>query len=138
MELKLVAKLQQSLVMTPQLKMAIKLLTLNHLELKDAVAQELIENPVLDEINDDAPRTMESEPANLPTAADDRPRELTLGDATTPSPAEVKSDIDWEAYAESYNYLPPSAGTGKDSSFDDLPGIDQTLTRGETLEEHIL
>ena len=31
MELKLVPKLQQSLVMTPQLKMAIKLLTLNHL-----------------------------------------------------------------------------------------------------------
>ncbi len=48
MELKLVPKLSQQLVMTPQLKMAIKLLTLNHMELQDAVTAELVENPVLE------------------------------------------------------------------------------------------
>ena len=138
MELKLVPKLQQSLVMTPQLKMAIKLLTLNHLELKDAVAQELIDNPVLEEMPDDAPHAggVETESQLESKPASEKPAEVNLGadnTATTP-----EQNIDWESYAESYNYLPPAAGSGRDTQFDDLPGIDQTLTRSETLEEHIL
>jgi RNA polymerase sigma-54 factor len=134
MEMKLVPKLQLGVVMTPQLKMAIKLLTLNHLELKDAVAQELVENPVLEEVHDDPRLPQESREAEqpAPTAQSERPAEVS----TTPSAQEPS--IDWEAYADQYNYLPPSAGSGKDSGFDDLPGIDQTLTRSETLEEHLL
>lgn len=140
MELKLVPKLQQSLVMTPQLKMAIKLLTLNHLELKDAVAQELIDNPVLEEMPDDAPRAggIDGEGPALEgnKAAAEKPAEVSLGvDGADKTP---EANIDWESYAESYNFLPPSAGSGRDTQFDDLPGIDQTLTRSETLEEHIL
>jgi RNA polymerase sigma-54 factor len=139
MELKLVPKLQQSLVMTPQLKMAIKLLTLNHLELKDAVAQELIDNPVLEELPDDAPRAggQEAEGASsAPTS--EKPAEVSLGADEAAKSRDDGSNIDWESYADSYSYLPPAAGSGKDTSFDDLPGVDQTLTRSETLEEHIL
>ena len=132
MELKLVPKLQLGVVMTPQLKMAIKLLTLNHLELKDAVAQELVDNPVLEEMSDD-PRlpseTRESE--GEVTATPERATEVS----TEPAAAQEK-EIDWEAYADSYNFLPPSAA-GKDG-MEDLPGIDQTLSRSETLEEHLL
>ncbi len=137
MELKLVPKLQQSLVMTPQLKMAIKLLTLNHLELKDAVAQELIDNPVLEEMPEDAPRAggVEGE-GPIEKKSDERASEVNLGSDGGEKPPE--QSIDWESYAESYNYLPPAAGSGRDTQFDDLPGIDQTLTRAETLEEHIL
>ncbi len=139
MELKLVPKLQQSLVMTPQLKMAIKLLTLNHMELKDAVAQELVDNPVLEEAPDDAPIAggMDAEGTGQAQPQTEGPREVSLGD-TGSNPSEQGPQIDWEAYADSYSYLPPSAGSGKDSSFDDLPGIDQTLTRSETLEEHLM
>ena len=134
MELKLVPKLQLGVVMTPQLKMAIKLLTLNHLELKDAVAQELVDNPVLEEMLDDPRAPTEAREAELPTAtaAPERPAEVS----TTPTATEPS--IDWEAYADQYNYLPPSAGNGKDAGLDDLPGIDQTHTRSETLEEHLL
>jgi RNA polymerase sigma-54 factor len=134
MELKLVPKMQLGVVMTPQLKMAIKLLTLNHLELKDAVAQELIENPVLEEVNDDPRLLQESREAEqqAPLPQSERPAEVS----TTPSAQEPA--IDWEAYADQYSYLPPSAGSGKDTGLDDLPGIDQTLTRSETLEEHLL
>ncbi len=131
MEMKLVPKLQLGVVMTPQLKMAIKLLTLNHLELKDAVAQELVENPVLEELFDDRvpnENTREEAPAPMPVA--EGPTEVQAQPTQEPQ-------IDWEAYADSYNYLPPSAGGGADG-FDDLPGIDQTLTRQETLEEHLL
>ncbi len=131
MELKLVPKLQLGVVMTPQLKMAIKLLTLNHLELKDAVAQELVENPVLEEMFDEriAHEVREAE-GPAPQATSDRAVEVST------TPATQEPQIDWDAYADSYNYLPPSAGSG--AGMDDLPGIDQTLTRSETLEEHLL
>lgn len=138
MELKLVPKLQQSLVMTPQLKMAIKLLTLNHLELKDAVAQELIDNPVLEEVNDDTSRATATDvevSATTQAPAPERPAEVSMGAGQQQGDG---ANIDWENYADSFNYLPPAAGSGRDTQFDDLPGLDQTLTRAETLEEHIL
>ncbi len=47
-ELKLENKLQQSLMMTPQLKQAIRLLQLNNLELNDVISQEILENPLID------------------------------------------------------------------------------------------
>ena len=130
MELKLVPKLQLGVVMTPQLKMAIKLLTLNHLELMDAVSQELVENPVLEEMFDDRVPNESREPEMPALQVSERPAEVT-------TPAQAEPQIDWEAYADSYSYLPPSAGTGGEG-FDELPGIDQTLTRSETLEEHLL
>ncbi len=137
MELKLVQKLQQSLVMTPQLKMAIKLLTLNHLELRDEVAKELLDNPILEEMPDDAARAGGIDGETAPEAkATEKVAEVTLGAEGADKGPE--QNIDWESYADSYNFLPPSAGSGRDTQFDDLPGIDQTLTRSETLEEHIL
>jgi len=81
--------------------MAIKLLTLNHLELKDAVAQELVENPVHEEAFDDRipNESREEAPAPAPTA--ERPAEVTT------QPAQQEPQIDWEGDADSYNYRPP-------------------------------
>ena len=49
LELRQNLKLTQQLVMTPQLQQAIKLLQLSRVELLDAVQQELLENPLLEE-----------------------------------------------------------------------------------------
>ena len=46
-------KMSQKLVMTPMLQQAIKLLPLARLELAQLVKQEIIDNPVLEEILDD-------------------------------------------------------------------------------------
>ncbi len=138
MGLKLSPKLSQQLVMTPQLKMAIKLLTLNHLELRDAVAQELVDNPVLEETYDegdkpagDSSSNADNDGAPEPVASSSEVK-LEKKDQEQNTP-----EIDWEAYAESYSYLPPGAGGGGVMQ-DDLPGYDQTLTRAETLEEHLV
>ena len=144
MELKLVPKLSQQLVMTPQLKMAIKLLTLNHLELRDAVAQELIENPVLDESFDEGPRPDGAEveatgkELSEQAARSENSTEVSMDGVGTEKQKDNATDIDWDNYLDSYSYLPPSAGSGRDSQYDDMPGIDQTLTRAETLEEHLM
>ncbi len=48
LEQKLNLKLSQRLVMTPSLQQAIKLLQLSRLELGETLAQEILENPILD------------------------------------------------------------------------------------------
>lgn len=51
-QLKMGMKLAQKLKMTPQLQQSIKLLTLPLMELEQAVRDELLENPVLEEVHD--------------------------------------------------------------------------------------
>ena len=43
----------QNLMMTPQLQQAIKLLTLTHLEMTNVIAEEMVENPMLEELGGD-------------------------------------------------------------------------------------
>ncbi len=50
LELRQQLKLSQQLVMTPQLQQAIKLLQLSRVELLEVIQQELLENPMLEEI----------------------------------------------------------------------------------------
>jgi RNA polymerase sigma-54 factor len=132
-------KLQQQLVMTPQLQQAIRLLQLSRLELVDAIQAELEQNPALEEelrpdknaIADEAaihhvdPKDMQPVP---------EPRE---------KPLEVKgdnqnaNDIDWQQWLETYNSTAPQGVSYKQSS-EELPNLEQTLTRSETLQEHLL
>ena len=58
LELRQQLKLSQQLVMTPQLQQAIRLLQLSRLELVETVQRELLENPFLEEMQD--------EPSNEP------------------------------------------------------------------------
>jgi RNA polymerase sigma-54 factor len=53
LETKLVQKMGQSLLMTPQLQQAIKLLQLGRLEYKEAIERELLENPALEEVREE-------------------------------------------------------------------------------------
>ncbi len=53
--LSLSPKLSQRLVLTPAMQQAIKLLPLTTLELADVINQEMVENPLLEEIPDDEP-----------------------------------------------------------------------------------
>ena len=69
LELRQQLKLSQQLVMTPQLQQAIRLLQLSRLELVETVQRELLENPFLEEMQD--------EPSNEPPA-EVRPREMSL------------------------------------------------------------
>ena len=53
LDLRLQQKMSQQLVMTPQLQQAIKLLQLSHLEMAEALREELEKNPVLEEQDHD-------------------------------------------------------------------------------------
>lgn len=65
LENRLELRLSQRLILTPQLQLAIKLLQMPQLELSETLAQELIENPFLEEITEDREDVSREEIANM-------------------------------------------------------------------------
>lgn len=80
----------QSLVMTPQLQQAIKLLQLSNLELADYVDQELERNPLLDTSRDDEiPGLIEPTEGATPLKEDTELRDASVDSDTGDSPDEM-------------------------------------------------
>ncbi len=136
LELSLQLKMSQQLVMTPQLQQAIKLLQLSRTDLIDAVREELLENPLLDEQSEIA-----ASEAKVETTEDVRKREEQKDKtAEATGEADIKEadqQIDWEAYFENYSSPMPGTGTQRLRD-DDLPGYEATLTRETTLFDHLI
>ena len=140
MEARLELKLSQKLIMTPQLQQAIKLLQLSRLELVQSVAQELIENPVLEELQPE--ESAEESPEGEDTAALDTPQPAEA--LAEPAPEqeqaqELKSDLElgpqWDEYL---NELGDGRDYGSAEADDkELPSYDQTLTRLPSLSDHL-
>ena len=117
----------QALVMTPQLQQAIKLLQLSNLELSVFIEGELEQNPLLE--RDDAPTEgAVEEPAPEPADEGDAVEQWreTAGDE-----GEGNLDLAGDPAAWQSKTSPPPGAA-------DLPGLDQTLSRPETLREHLL
>lgn len=127
LELKQSLKMSQQLVMTPQLQQAIKLLQLNHLELAELVNQEMVENPVLEEDIQERDDPLAPKKDNDTTSTTEDPN----------AEGQREQEIDWEKYLENYSSS-PSTGPEVRRDTEDLPTYDQTLTRSDTLQEHLM
>jgi RNA polymerase sigma-54 factor len=111
LEQKLSLRLSQRLVMTPTLQQSIKMLQLTKLELEGYLAQELVENPVLEDLRegDDEPVDPE-ERAAIDTAAGTAPEQEAgeRGEESAapesrevepePEPRDPLDEIDLDAY----------------------------------------
>ncbi len=142
MEFKLVQQLSQKLVMTPQLQMAIKLLQLNRLELIDAVQEELMGNPILEDSGEvpDA-GAMAAEAAETPTvdqvAALDERREASPATPEDRAAMQETTQEDyWEKFLDAYaNQTPMPTVSSKGS--EDMPTLEATLTNRSSLSEYL-
>jgi RNA polymerase sigma-54 factor len=136
MEIKQQLKLSQQLVMTPQLQQAIKLLQLSRLELVDEVRKELDNNPVLAE--EDLGRVVrdpvEAEPQRLADQDFERSTRTDEGKAADKATREV----DWEKFLENRSQQGQAGGGGGAQGFDDLPPIEQSLSRPSSLQDHLM
>lgn len=149
LETRLVQKLSQNLLMTPQLQQAIKLLQLGRLEYLEAIQKELLENPLLEELRED----------NTPATGIEIPDPKTgsaeivadAGDNNSSSNSESSDDsnasasseagepnTDWENYIESFTDYHGSATPKGLIDNDDHPSSEANLTRTESLTEHLL
>jgi RNA polymerase sigma-54 factor len=126
----------QALVMTPQLQQAIKLLQLSNVELQEFVEGELERNPLLEreESSSEAKKAESGDSEALEFESGMAPNEAALD----VSVADMAPDLSANELAEA-GAAPlqdwSKASSGK--SFDDLPGLEETLTNDLTLAEHL-
>ena len=122
---KLHTKLVQKLILTPSLQQAIKLLPMSTLELSDLLNQEMVENPMLEEVPtedlqpaDTAAATEKAEPdpqSNKPEAWDDQDYEYFFGE-----------------------YLEDSYRPRAQQEIKELPPIENTLSTSSSLADHLM
>ena len=115
----------QSLVMTPQLQQAIKLLALSNLEIETFVGDALDNNPLLEmgetsRENEDGAAATEAEPAQA-DAMDGDGGALDIDESALDRDRDTG---DWSA-------------SGSIASGEDLPGIENESSDGPTLAEHL-
>lgn len=119
-------KMTQSLVMTPQLQQAIKLLQLSRLELENLITQEMVENPVLEEIHE----TDEDEAAKMTKLEEEKRAEKEEQEKVV----EGQDTFDWESYVESYNPSMPSIP----SKMDETQPFENVTTATTDLNSHLM
>ena len=143
MEIKQTLRLSQQLVMTPQLQQAIRLLQLSRLELIDEIRKELDGNPVLadEEVDPRARNNADPKTGEIPLEPKSPDAPAMASEMAQNSDLEKRADdkavqeIDWEQFLENRTLqqpLPTNRG-----GFDDLPPIEQNLTKGNSLVDHL-
>ena len=129
----------QSLVMTPQLRQAIKLLQSSNLEVAALVEEELERNPLL-EWDERAPPGPDAGRGTDPLPVEAPPADAASAAASEalPSERDAPLDADWSNVHDSDAAFTPSYGSGGRSDFeDDLSGIEELAGEAKNLREHI-
>src|SRR5262249_28214084 len=125
LEQRLSVRLSQKLIMTPSLQQAIKLLQMSKLELVEEIAQELEENPVLEDgSTTETPEAPPAQNAEGPTEV-----------GTDPDKAPY-DEIDYESFFQDldgeYTPRPPVEYR------EELPSFENTLSKPSSLSDHLL
>ncbi|HVN22157.1 MAG TPA: RNA polymerase factor sigma-54 [Dongiaceae bacterium] len=130
---KLSVKLSQRQILTPGLVQMVSVLALNKLELKDMINAEMVENPVLEELEDAVPLLDE-------VGKKEEERERTT--ATTeenPITAVEKKDpfeeIDFGSFFQ--DYLDPGYRTHSEMEDIERPSFENFLSRPSNLTDHL-
>ncbi|MFN3620846.1 MAG: RNA polymerase sigma-54 factor, partial [Sphingorhabdus sp.] len=139
----------QSLVMTPQLQQAIKLLALSSLEIEAFIAEEIERNPVLDAASGEAAADSGSEDYPQMASADngERTSDDVLGNDS--HAASEALDVDFTAETFHHDSVSDSvggadgmlglSGSAMSGSIDgDGPDFDSFAARDVTLREHLM
>jgi RNA polymerase sigma-54 factor len=140
LEIKQSLKLSQQLVMTPQLQQAIKLLQLNRMELQEVVTQEMMENPILEELAE-TPEGENQTPSTANETADPEAEQLRDEESFIKPKQEEqlaagKDDFNWESYVEEFNSSSSSAPSMREVN-EELPSFENVLTKSTSLEDHL-
>jgi RNA polymerase sigma-54 factor len=112
--------------MTPSLQQAIKLLQMTRMELQGVLAQEMVENPILEETQEISADEERSELDEL-ESKNERDDELDH--------AESMEDIDLDAYFSDYW---EGSGTASTHEVREGPPLENTISRDPDLYDHLL
>lgn len=132
----------QSLLMTPQLQQAIKMLTLTHLEMTQVISEQLVENPLLEEFEPDNESTKSETDYKLEGLERDgqEPEPDFYSDNSLMS-KKNNEDFDWEKYVESFNSTTSLPTSTQNTSYDDGQeslNYENIVSKPESLTDHLL
>src|ERR1700678_911950 len=130
---KLNVKLSQRQILTPGLVQMVSVLALNKLELKDMINAEMVENPVLEELEESVPLIDE-----VGRKEEDRDRPTKTSTEETPITAEKKDpfeEIDFGSFFQ--DYLDPGYRTRGEMEEIERPSFENFLSKPTTLTDHL-
>jgi RNA polymerase sigma-54 factor len=131
---KLSVKLSQRQILTPGLVQMVSVLALNKLELKDMITAEMVENPVLEELEDSVPLLDE-----VGKKEEDRERAASATTEETPTQAAEKKDpfeeIDFGSFFQ--DYLDPGYRTHSEMEEIERPSFENFLSKPSNLTDHL-
>ncbi|HUL73917.1 MAG TPA: RNA polymerase factor sigma-54 [Vicinamibacterales bacterium] len=123
---KLNARLVQKLILTPSLQQAIKLLPMSTLELAELLNQEMVENPLLEEVPTEDAQTAEA------AATPEQPEAAKAKD----DGKDAWDDADYEYFFG--EYLDEGYRPRQPQEVKELPPIENTLSTKSSLADHLM
>lgn len=120
------ARLVQKLILTPSLQQAIKLLPMSTLELAELLNQEMVENPLLEEVPTEELAAQEQTPATEQTETEEKKDEKT----------DSWDDQDYEYFFG--EYLDDGYRPRQPQEVKELPPIENTLSSKGSLAQHLM
>ena len=121
-------KVSQRQILTPGLMQMVSVLALNKLELTEMINAEMVENPVLEEIDETVPTLDE-------IAGREAMRDRVV-EETPVTPKDPFEEIDFGSYFQ--EYLDPGFRTSQEFEEFDKPSFEHFLSQPTTLTDHLL
>ena len=127
LEPRLNLRVAQRQILTPGLMQMVSVLALNKLELKEMIDAEMVENPVLEEIDETVPM--------LDQVAG-REERLERGvEEAAPPPKDAFNEVDFGSYFQ--DYLDPGYRTQPEYEENEKPSFENFLSQPTTLSDHL-
>ena len=125
---KLSLKVAQRQVLTPGLMQMVSVLALNKLELKEMIDAEMVENPVLEEIDESVPMLDE-------VAGREEKMERPVEEAAASPPKDSFNEVDFGSYFQ--EYLDPGYRTQPEYEESEKPSFENFLSQPTNLSDHL-
>jgi len=138
---KLSLKVSQRQILTPGLMQMVSVLALNKLELKEMIDAEMVENPVLEEIDESVPMLDEVAgreerlERDQQHAVEQRGVEQRVAEDPATPPKDPFNEIDFGSYFQ--DYLDPGYRTQPEYEESEKPSFENFLSQPTTLADHL-
>jgi RNA polymerase sigma-54 factor len=134
---KLSLKVSQRQILTPGLMQMVSVLALNKLELKEMIDAEMVENPVLEEIDETVPMLDEvaGRQERLERGLDEIRMDERVPEEPATPPKDPFNEIDFGSYFQ--DYLDPGYRTQPEFEESEKPSFENFLSQPTTLADHL-
>jgi RNA polymerase sigma-54 factor len=130
LQTRLVQKMSQTMLLTPQLRQSLEMLLLNHTELSEKLENELLENPFLETVPD--------EPGEHGERDGSAPQESAPLREESKEPL-VESTVDWESFLEHFHdHTSSHQSYEQKSDTDTYQSVEANCGAALSLQEHLL